>query len=228
MREIIVRGLAPNIKSAKTFLEHKDPVVYDILEEVTKNHPVLLNRAPTLHKLSILAFYPVLTDSYAIKLHPTVCAGYNADFDGDAMGLFVPLSTTAIEEVKTRMLPYQNLLKPSDGSPIVIPNKEMALGIYYLSTVDNGYLDKKDETLKAYGNEDEAVTAFHLDQINVRQPVLVEIKGSLIRTTVGRILVNQLLPIELQFINKDIKASDVKDLIVLATKIYADNQRLES
>ena len=226
LREIIVRGLAPNIKSAKTFLEHKDPVVYDILEEVTKNHPVLLNRAPTLHKLSILAFYPVLTDSYAIKLHPTVCAGYNADFDGDAMGLFVPLSATAIEEVKTRMLPYQNLLKPSDGSPIVIPNKEMALGIYYLSTMDNGYLDIKDETLKAYGSLDEAVTAFHLDQINVRQPVLVEIKGSVIRTSVGRILVNQLLPVELQFINKDIKASDVKDLIVLATRIYKDNQKV--
>jgi DNA-directed RNA polymerase subunit beta' len=127
LHEIIVRGLAPNIKSAKNYLEKKEPIIYDILEELTKNHPVILNRAPTLHKLSLLAFYPVLTDSYAIKLHPTVCAGYNADFDGDAMGVFLPLSQTAINEVKTRMMPYHNLLKPADGAPIVLPNKEMAL-----------------------------------------------------------------------------------------------------
>ena len=226
LREIIVRGLAPNIKSAKTFLEHKDPVVYDILEEVTKNHPVLLNRAPTLHKLSILAFYPVLTDSYAIKLHPTVCAGYNADFDGDAMGLFVPLSQNAVEEVKNRMLPYHNLLKPADGSPIVIPNKEMALGIYYLTTIDNTYAEKKDTELRAFTDPDEAVTAYHLEQVTLRQPLMVLVQGSLLRTSVGRILVNQLLPVELQFTNRDIKAADVKDLIVLATRIYNDNQKV--
>ncbi|NTU73067.1 DNA-directed RNA polymerase subunit beta', partial [Candidatus Roizmanbacteria bacterium] len=139
LHQIIVRGLAPNIKSAKNFLELRDPVVYDILEEIIKDRPVLLNRAPTLHKLSILGFYPVLTDSNAIKLHPTVCAGYNADFDGDAMGVFLPLSHEAIEEVKARMLPYHNLLKPADGTPIVIPNKEMALGVYYITTVDQHY-----------------------------------------------------------------------------------------
>src|SRR3989344_7123521 len=142
LREIILRGLAPNIKSAKTYLEQKDPIVYDILEEVTHNHPVLLNRAPTLHKLSILAFYPVLTDSHAIKLHPTVCAGYNADFDGDAMGVFLPLSKNSIDEVKDRMLPYHNLLKPADGTPIVVPNKEMALGIYYITTIDKQFINQ--------------------------------------------------------------------------------------
>jgi DNA-directed RNA polymerase beta' subunit len=126
---------AANIKNAKNLLEEKKPVVYDILEEITKEHPVLLNRAPTLHKLSILAFYPVLTDNLAISLHPAVCAGYNADFDGDAMAVFLPLSKKVIEEVKEQMFPYHNLLKPADGSPIVVPNKEMALGCYYLTTI---------------------------------------------------------------------------------------------
>ena len=223
LHEIIIRGLAPNIKSAKNFLEQKEPVVYDILEEVTKDHPVLLNRAPTLHKLSVLAFYPVLTDSNAIKLHPTVCAGYNADFDGDAMGVFLPLSKESIHEVKTRMLPYQNLLKPADGSPIVLPNKEMALGIYYLTTLDNTYVNKKDEELHAYGSTNDAVRTYRLDRITLRQPILVKIGDKLLRTSVGRIMVNELLPLELQYINEDMKASDVKDIIVDASDIYETN-----
>src|SRR5207247_150875 len=141
--------------SAKTFLEQKDPVVYDILEEITKDHPVLLNRAPTLHKLSILGFYPVLTDSYAIKLHPLVCTGYNADFDGDAMGVFLPLSKNAIEEVKSRMLSFHNLLKPADGTPIALPNKEMALGIYYLTTINHTFKDIKEEETKYFTDSNE-------------------------------------------------------------------------
>ena len=220
LREIILRGLAPNIKSAKNFLELKDPVVYDILEEVTKDHPVLLNRAPTLHKLSVLAFYPVLTDSYAIKLHPTVCAGYNADFDGDAMGVFLPLSKNSIEEVKSRMMSYQNLLKPADGSPIVLPNKEMALGIYYLTTIDNNLAHLKDEELKVFGDQNEVITVYTLGKVTLRQPVLVRVNDQVIRTSVGRIMLNQLLPEALQFMNEDVKASDVKNIIVEATKIY--------
>ncbi len=226
LHEIIVRGLAPNIKSAKNFLELKEPVVYDILEEIIKDHPVLLNRAPTLHKLSILGFYPVLTDSYAIKLHPTVCAGYNADFDGDAMGVFLPLSTNAIEEVKSRMLPYHNLLKPADGTPIVIPNKEMALGVYYLTTLDNKYASVKNEELKYFANTDNVISLYHLRKIELRQPVLVKINNELLRTSVGRILFNQLLPQELQFINTDVKAADIKTIVVNAIKIYDDNEKV--
>src|SRR3989344_5566961 len=177
LREIIIRGLAPNIKSAKNFLEQKESVIYDILEEVTKDHPILLNRAPTLHKLSILAFYPVLTDSYAIKLHPTVCAGYNADFDGDAMGVFLPLSNNSIDEIKKRMLPDQNLLKPSDGTPIVLPNKEMALGIYYLTTINTKYLNSKDEDLKMAASEDEAISLYHLEKLLLREPIFTIING---------------------------------------------------
>ncbi len=225
LHEIIVRGLAPNIKSAKNFLEQKESVIYDILEEITKNHPILLNRAPTLHKLSILGFYPVLTDSYVIKLHPAVCAGYNADFDGDAMGVFVPLSQNAINEVKNRMMAHQNLLKPSDGTPIVLPNKEMALGIYYLTTFDNAYKDVKNEELRIFSSEDDAVNIHELGKIQLRQPILVKIDNQVIKTSVGRIIVNKNLPVELRYINNEIKASDVKELVVKATKLYQDSEK---
>jgi DNA-directed RNA polymerase subunit beta' len=224
LHEIIIRGLAPNIKSAKLFLEKKEPVVYDILEEITKNHPVLLNRAPTLHKLSVLGFYPVLTDDYAIKLHPAVCSGYNADFDGDAMGVFLPLSSKAIEEVKTRMFPYHNLLKPSDGSPIVLPNKEMALGCYYLTTIDSHLDDKKDEDLKFYATENEAMRFHAVNRIKLRQPINVGINGKIMKTTVGRIIFNQALPPELQFVNEEVKAADLKDIVVAAMKIFENEK----
>ena len=220
LHEIIIRGLAPNIKSAKNFLEKKESIVYDILEEITKDHPVLLNRAPTLHKLSILGFYPVLTDGYAIKLHPTVCAGYNADFDGDAMGVFLPLSKLAINEVKERMLPYYNLLKPADGSPIVLPNKEMALGCYYLTTLDANLLKKEDEKLKYFSTEEETINFYQLRKIQLREPVFVSIGAKMLKTSAGRIIFNQVLPAEMQFINQDVKASDLKALIVRAIKLY--------
>jgi DNA-directed RNA polymerase subunit beta' len=222
LHEIIVRGYAPNIKSAKNYLEERDPVVYDILEEITKDHPVLLNRAPTLHKLSILGFYPVLVDGHAIKLHPTVCAGYNADFDGDAMGVFVPLSKLAIQEVKEKMLPYHNLLKPADGSPIVVPNKEMALGVYYLTTFDQTYNDVKNEELKVYESENHAISAYDLVKIKLRQPIMVRINGETIRTSVGRILLNKRIPEEMRFINEEIKAADIKTMITRAIELLND------
>ena len=224
LHEIIIRGLAPNIKSAKLFLEKKDPVIYDILEEITKNHPVLLNRAPTLHKLSILGFYPVLTDDHAIKLHPAVCSGYNADFDGDAMGVFLPLSSKAIEEVKSRMFPYHNLLKPSDGSPVVLPNKEMALGCYYLTTIDSTLDTENIEDLKFFATENEAMRFHTISKIKLRQPINVKIGGKIIKTTVGRIIFNQALPTELQFINAEVKASDLKNIVVAAMKIFENEK----
>ena len=225
LREIIIRGLAQNIKSAKNFLETKDPIIYDILEEITKNHPVMLNRAPTLHKLSILGFYPVLTDDYAIKLHPVVCQGYNADFDGDQMGVYVPLSQKAIEEIESNMLPEKNLLKPSDGSPIMVPNKEMALGCYYLTTIHSDFALLKDEELKAFYDENEALLAFAMDYIQLRQPILVKIKDELLRTSVGRILFNQQLPEKLKYINVEVRAVDLKSLVVKAIHIYEDDEK---
>ena len=224
LHEIIIRGLAPNIKSAKLFLEKKDPVVYDILEEITKDHPVLLNRAPTLHKLSILGFYPVLTDDHAIRLHPAVCSGYNADFDGDAMGVFLPLSNKAIEEVKARMFPYHNLLKPSDGSPIVLPNKEMALGCYYLTTIDSHLDIENAEDLKFFATENEAMRFQAIGKIKLRQPINVRIGRKIIKTTVGRIIFNQALPTELRFVNGEVKASDLKNIVVSAMKIFENEK----
>jgi len=224
LHEIIIRGLAPNIKSAKLFLEKRDPVVYDILEEITKDHPVLLNRAPTLHKLSILGFYPVLTDDNAIKLHPAVCSGYNADFDGDAMGVFLPLSSMAIGEVKQRMFPYHNLLKPSDGSPIVLPNKEMALGCYYLTTIDSHMETVNAEDLKFFATENEAMRFQAINKIMLRQPINVGVGGKIIKTTVGRIIFNQALPTELRFVNAEVKASDLKNIVVAAMKLFENEK----
>ena len=224
LHEIIIRGLAPNIKSAKLFLEKRDPVVYDILEEITKDHPVLLNRAPTLHKLSILGFYPVLTDDNAIKLHPAVCSGYNADFDGDAMGVFLPLSSIAIGEVKQRMFPYHNLLKPSDGSPIVLPNKEMALGCYYLTTIDSHMETVNAEDLKFFATENEAMRFQAINKIMLRQPINVGVGGKIIKTTVGRIIFNQALPTELRFVNAEVKASDLKNIVVAAMKLFENEK----
>ena len=224
LHEIIIRGLAPNIKSAKLFLEKKDTVVYDILEEITKDHPVLLNRAPTLHKLSILGFYPVLTDDNAIKLHPAVCSGYNADFDGDAMGVFLPLSKMAIDEVKQRMFPYHNLLKPSDGSPIVLPNKEMALGCYYLTTIDSHMETENPEDLKFFATENEAMRFQAIGKIKLRQPINVGVNGKIIKTTVGRIIFNQALPFELRFVNSEVKASDLKNIVVAAMKLFENEK----
>ena len=226
LHEIMIRGLAPNIKAAKNFLDEKQPVVYDILEQVVKGHPVLMNRAPTLHKLSMLAFYPVLIDDTAIRLHPTVCAGFNADFDGDAMGVFVPLSKESIEEVKSKMLAKHNLLKPADGSPIVIPNKEMAIGVYYMTSMDQIYINKKDENLPLCESTDTAVSLYNLGKLELREPIHARVDGVTLKTTVGRIMFNELLPAELRFINQEVKAADIKSLITKAVRLFNDHDRV--
>lgn len=224
LREIMALGFATNIKSAKNFFEQRESVVYDILEKIVENYPLLLNRAPTLHKLSILAFYPVLTDDIAIRLHPCVCSGFNADFDGDAMGVFVPLSEESKQEARDFMLPSKNLLKPADGSLIAVPNKEMVLGLFYLTSFDDT-LESKVETMHAYATKDEAVMAYRLDKVTLREKVKLLLDGSIIETSVGRIILNQNLPIEVGYVNYVLKAADVKVLIKQAsTKI--DQERV--
>jgi len=209
LREIIANGLAPNVKSAKRVLEQKPPEVFDILEKVTKNHPVLLNRAPTLHKLGIQAFYPVLVEGNAIQIHPCVCAGYNADFDGDQMAVHLPLSKKSIEESIDLMMPVNNLLKPADGSPITLPNKEMAMGCYYLTSIDNRLeFNKK----KVYSQE-ESILAYQQEKINLRQLINVKIKGKIVETTVGRVIFNQYLPSQFSFLNEIINSGKIKHLI---------------
>jgi len=218
LREVIVRGFAPNIKSAKRFIEKRPPEVFDILEEITKNHPVLLNRAPTLHKLGIQAFYPVLIEGSAISLHPCVCAGYNADFDGDQMAVHIPLSAKAQEEAITLMMPRENLLKPADGSPITLPNKEMAVGVFYLTTLDEAL---RKETNFLLMSETESFLANSLGKVKLREPISVKLNGEIIETTVGRLMFNEKLPENFGFINNAVKASGIKKIITSAIKKYS-------
>ena len=191
LHELVVRGLCPNVKRARTFLDERHAEVFDILEEVIKDHPVLLNRAPTLHKLGIQAFYPLLIEGQAIRVHPCVCSGYNADFDGDQMAVHIPLSKAAIKEAAESMTPVQNLLKPADGSPVSVPNKEMAVGCYYLTSLDPELVDKKDEDLKVFSSGYDAILASDSGLISIREPIRVRLSvGNIVRTTVGRVRFN--------------------------------------
>lgn len=217
LRQMIVQGLAPNVKSAKNLLETRPPEVFDILEEITKNHPVMLNRAPTLHKLSIQAFYPVLIEGSAIKIHPCICAGFNADFDGDQMAVHVPLSREAMDEVTSLMMPENNLRKPSDGTPISIPStKEIALGNYYLTSVD----PRLTEHTSIFSNLQEAVLAYHTDHIKMRQPIKVQLDGQIIDCTAGRILFNEVLPEKLRFVNEPVRRATMVKLFAKAFELY--------
>jgi DNA-directed RNA polymerase subunit beta' len=224
LRELIVRGIAPNVKNAKTVLERRTPEVFDILEEITKNHPVLLNRAPTLHKLGIQAFFPILIEGSAIRIHPCVCAGYNADFDGDQMAVHIPLSKQSQDEAIHLMLPTHNLLKPADGSPITVPNKEMVLGCFYITTVDSGFEGKKDEELAQFSDVRDALYAQQTGVLALREPIRVAIDGKPVVTTVGKILFNEVLPHELRFINTPVKASTIKRLITQAFLHYSKEE----
>ncbi|MBI2029329.1 DNA-directed RNA polymerase subunit beta' [Candidatus Gottesmanbacteria bacterium] len=222
LRELIARGVCPNVKSAKNFLDERHPQVFDILEEITKNHPVLLNRAPTLHKLGIQAFYPILIEGSAIRIHPCVCAGYNADFDGDQMAVHIPLSDAAQEEARRLMLPVANLLKPADGSLITFPNKEMVLGCYYVTTLENSDSQK---TPKIFAGVSEALYAYQTKKLPLREKIAVNVDGKRMDTSVGRILFNELLPQDLRFINKPVKAADLKKIITDAMK-FLDSEKM--
>lgn len=216
LREMIGMGIAPNVKSAKNMLERRPPEVFDILEEITKDHPVLLNRAPTLHKLSIQAFYPVLIEGSAIRLHPAVCSGFNADFDGDQMAVHIPLSSKAIEEAKNLMLPENNLLRPADGSPVSTPSsKEMALGVYYLTSQDIRI--PAFDTI--FADKNEAVLAHQSGKIELRQLIKVLIDGKVLETTVGRIYLNEVMPENFEFINESATSSVIKKIF---SKAYSN------
>ena len=224
LREVIVRGFAPNIKSAKRFIEKRPPEVFDILEEITRNHPVLLNRAPTLHKLGIQAFYPKLIEGSAIALHPCVCAGYNADFDGDQMAVHIPLSQKAQEEAINLMMPQHNLLKPADGSPITLPNKEMALGVYYLTSVEE---KARKKNMPIFADRNEAYVAYALSKIKLREPIQVRVNGEIMETTVGRLRFNENLISGMPYMNEAVKASGIKRLITAALTKYESGQVAE-
>ncbi|MCL4367228.1 DNA-directed RNA polymerase subunit beta' [Patescibacteria group bacterium] len=210
LREIIARGLAANIKSAKNVLEMRPVEVWDILEEVIKGHPVLINRAPTLHRLGIQAFHPVLTDGNAIQIHPCICAGFNADFDGDQMAVHVPLSQAAQEEANHLMMAKENILRPASGLPITVPNREMALGTYYATSINQDLESIMNKVFAA----DEAVLAYQTKQLNLRQLIKVRFTdGQEMETTVGRILFNRTLPESMRFVNDSVNSSGIQELV---------------
>lgn len=209
LRELISEGHSPNVRSAKSALERRSPEVYDILERITKDHPVLLNRAPTLHKLGIQAFYPILIEGSAIRIHPCVCSGYNADFDGDQMAVHIPLSIHAREEAKSLMMPEHNLLKPSSGTPITVPNKEMAMGCYYLTSFDSS----AEPSGMIFSTLDESITAHQNEKVELRQPIEVRIEGKIVQATIGRIMFNRILPPIFGFVNRPITAGVIQDLV---------------
>ncbi len=213
LREMISRGIAPNVKSAKNMLERRPPEIFDILDEITKDHPVILNRAPTLHKLSIQAFYPVLIEGSAIRIHPAVCSGFNADFDGDQMAVHVPLSKKAIDEARSLMLPQHNLLRPADGSPITTPaSKEMALGVYYLTSID----PRISPAATVFSDTEDALHAHQVGNVELRQTITLRINGGFVETSVGRILFNEVLPEGFDFINEAVTSSKIKELFTHA------------
>jgi DNA-directed RNA polymerase subunit beta' len=174
MRLLVEKGFAHNIKSAKRIVERVRPEVWDVLEEVIKDHPVLLNRAPTLHRLGIQAFMPVLVEGSAIQIHPLVCTAFNADFDGDQMAVHVPLSTAAQEEARTMMLSTANLLSPADGSPVVAPTQDMVLGCFYL-TMEKPLVEGK--KMRLFSSEGEAILTYQMREVTLHEPVIAMVKA---------------------------------------------------
>jgi len=198
MKKLVNDGHAHNIKSAKRMVERVRPEVWDVLEEVIKEHPVLLNRAPTLHRLGIQAFEPVLVEGRAIQIHPMVCTAYNADFDGDQMAVHVPLSAEAQAEARLLMLSAHNILNPKDGRPVASPTQDMVLGAYYLTLEKEGALGEG----AVFRDVDEAIMAYRTGSAELHAKVKVKRNGELIDTTIGRLIFNEVIPNELGYFNK--------------------------
>ena len=217
MKRLVETGLAHNIKSAKRMVERVKPEVWDVLEEVIKGHPVLLNRAPTLHRLGIQAFEPVLVEGRAIKLHPLVCTAYNADFDGDQMAVHVPLSAEAQAEARILMLSANNLLKPQDGKPVTVPTQDMVLGSYYLTIEKKAEYDENGNVTngvkgegKAFSSPEEAIMAYQNNVLSLHARIKVKVKkevdgvlkSKVVETTVGKIIFNEAIPQNLGFVDR--------------------------
>ena len=223
MNRLVMKGYAHNIKSAKRMAERIQPAVWDILEDVVKDRLVLLNRAPTLHRLGIQAFEPVLIDGSAIQLHPLVCTAFNADFDGDQMAVHVPLSREAVMEAKQMMLSTYNMLSPSSGEPIVAPTLDIVLGTYYMTIEDESARGAG----RVFGSAGDALIAHELGSIELRAPITVVIEGKQVRTTAGRIIFNNTLPDEMGFRNEEIEKGVLKDIVAEVYTILGNDGTAE-
>ncbi|MFA6198265.1 MAG: DNA-directed RNA polymerase subunit beta' [Patescibacteria group bacterium] len=216
--QLILREYVHNVRSASRFIESNRAEVWDILEEITKNSNVLLNRAPTLHRLGIQAFQPVLIEGKAIQIHPLVCTAFNADFDGDQMAVHVPLTVKAKEEAAELMRADKNLLKPATGEPIVMPNQDIVLGCFYLTYIhDEANIDTTH--IKSFCHSDEAILSYSLEYIKLQELIRVKIDNKIIVTSAGRIIFNQILPKDLEFVNKTL---DKKELRILTSHILEE------
>ncbi len=214
MKELVQNGTAHNIKNAKKMVERLQPEVWDVLEDVIKEHPVMLNRAPTLHRLGIQAFEPILVEGKAIKLHPLVCTAYNADFDGDQMAVHLPLSVEAQAECRFLLLSPNNLLKPSDGGPVAVPSQDMVLGIYYLTQERPGALGEG----KVFKSVNEAILAYENEAITLHSKIKVRVtktmpdgtvKSGTVESTLGRFLFNEIIPQDLGFVDREIEGNEL-------------------
>jgi len=227
IRKLIERGIVKTVKSAKKIVDRKDPVVWDILENILKGHPVLLNRAPTLHRLGIQAFQPKLIEGKAIQLHPLVCTAFNADFDGDQMAVHLPLGNAAILEAQLLMLASHNILNPANGAPITVPSQDMVLGLYYMtkprkSTPDNPV---KGEGMTFYSPE-EVIIAYNekrvdlhaIIKVRLNEDVVQDPQSRIIETTVGRVLFNEVVPKEVGYINEILTKKSLRDIIAKVLK----------
>jgi DNA-directed RNA polymerase subunit beta' len=231
---LVSHNYAANVRGAKRFIERNRPEVWEVLEEVIKERPVLLNRAPTLHRLGIQAFEPTLIEGSAIQLHPLVTTAFNADFDGDQMAVHVPLSQKAVWEARQLMLSSRNLLKPADGEPIISPSKDMVLGVYYLTT--QGYDRERLGDGRTFGTMDEVELAYQLSMVEVHSKIKLltttwyddegnrtsEAENRIIETTVGRVLFNRVLPEEVQFVNQVLEKGGLKDLVAELYEIVGE------
>src|SRR5689334_8984806 len=223
MKRLVDLNHAQNIKSAKRMVERARPVVWDVLEEVIREHPVLLNRAPTLHRLGIQAFEPQLVEGKAIQIHPLVCTAFNADFDGDQMAVHLPLSAEAQAEARILMLSTNNILKPSDGRPVTMPTQDMIIGLYFLTLERAGHVGEG----RAFSSVSEAIMAFERDEITLQSHVKIRIGGETVETTLGRAIFNEALPEDYRYVNYQVGKKElgviVNDLAERYSKVDVAN-----
>jgi len=223
IRQLVERGIVKTVKSAKKLVERRDDEVWDILEEIIQDHPVMLNRAPTLHRLGIQAFQPLLVEGKAISIHPLVCAAFNADFDGDQMAVHVPLSIEAQMEAKILMLSSHNILSPANGRPLAIPSQDIVLGCYYLTKMMKG---EKGED-KLFADEEEVLIAFHDDKVGLHAKIRVRTDNQIVSTTTGRIIFNEIVPDELGFINELLTKKRIETIIAQSYKVVGNRRTVD-
>jgi DNA-directed RNA polymerase subunit beta' len=225
--QLIKREIVHNVRSASRYMEAGHDEVWDILEEIVKGSFVLLNRAPTLHRLGIQAFRPILIEGKAIQIHPLVCTAFNADFDGDQMAVHVPLTKEARHEAETLMLSTHNLLKPATGEPIVAPGQDIVWGTYYMTLSEKDYKDKPIEEMHHFYDFDEALLAYESNGIDLHEAISVRYHGEMLKTTIGRLIFNSLLPEKLKYLNEVVGKGKLKDLIRECLRIYGEEETVK-